>query len=96
MRLIVSQNIKVLNSRVPYDIQKKYGEQTILPRIGDKLEDSVWKDPYEYEVIEVVINYDEGLCCVDVAPFADEMPEDRLDEFAQMVKLHGWEASWAR
>lgn len=96
MILIVSQTIKIKNSKIPYSIKKEYGEQSIIPRVGDKLEDSVWARPYEYEVTEVVFNYQENLCCVEVAPFDGEIPEEKMDEFAHMVSLHGWDASWKR
>ena len=94
MLLIVSQRIKIKNDKLPYSIKKEYGEQSIIPRVGDKLEDSVWARPYEYEVTEVVFNYQDGTCYVEVAPFADEIPEEKMEEFAHMVSLHGWSASW--
>ena len=96
MILIVSQRIKIKSSRVPYSIQKKYGEQSIIPRIGDKLEDTVWKDPYEYEVTEIVLNYQDRTCYVEVAPLEGEIPEEKMEEFAEMVKTHGWSTSWGQ
>lgn len=32
-------------------------ESNVIPHKGDQIADSVFKDPYEYEVVDVTINY---------------------------------------
>ena len=50
----------------------------------------MWENPYEYEVTKVLFNYQGNLCYVEVAPFDGEIPEEKMEEFAKMVKAHGW------
>ncbi|NFI05958.1 hypothetical protein FC959_16620 [Clostridium botulinum] len=71
-----------------FSMNKEF-ESDIIPHAGDKIGDSVWKDPYEHEVIEVVINYQENICYVTLESI--ELASIQwLDEWREMVKLHGW------
>ena len=52
--------------------------------------DSVWKDPYDYKVIEVLINYAEDYCYVTLEKYSGIIKDNFKNDFANMVKLHGW------
>ena len=88
------QSVKIQGEGVSHYWSKEYGDRFIIPCKGDKIEDPLWKEPYEYEVIEVVISYDQDTCCVTVAPYENEIPELRKGEFGKMADFHGWKASW--
>lgn len=93
MKVSISQQVKFRGVNRPYYWTKEY-ESTIIPHAGDQIEDPIWKNPYEYKVTEVTIDYYENTCFVSVETYAGEFPEDRKDELAEMSKLHGWKASW--
>lgn len=89
MTIILSQYVEVENDRLPHRIEKKI-ESSIIPNIGMSIEDSVWKDPYDYKVIEVLINYVEDYCYVTLEKYSEIIKNNFKNEFASMVKLHGW------
>lgn len=93
MKITICQEVKILGDKTPYNWRKTY-EAMIIPHEGDYIEDSLWKDPYEYKVFRVTINYSAGECLVEVEKYADEIPEERKDDFAHIANLHGWQSSW--
>lgn len=48
MKIILSQLVEIENDRFPHHWDKEY-ESTVVPMIGMKIGDPLWKDPYEYE-----------------------------------------------
>ncbi|MEQ8154991.1 MAG: hypothetical protein ABRQ25_08945 [Clostridiaceae bacterium] len=67
-------------------------ESDVIPHQGDKIGDSIWKDPYEYEVSEVVINYRENTCTVNVEMVLLESDEvEQLKTWKHLAELHDWE-----
>ena len=96
MKIHISQLVNIEGSNYPYTWTKNYGDRVIVPRKGDKLEDTLWKDPYEYEVVEVLLDYEEDTCFVTVAPYEGVIPQERMDEFGRIAELHGWGASWVK
>ena len=84
------------------DGQEKLIIQLFIRITGDKIEDPIWKDPYEYEVVDVVIDYSSNEYYVTVKEYSNSdgeslvIPADRKEEFAHMSRLHGWEPSWER
>ncbi len=96
MKIEIMQSVKIEGDKIPHTWSKKIGERNIIPHKGDKLEDSLWKDPYEYEVSEVIIDYGEDTCFVMVSPYEIEIPKERMYEFGEIAKLHGWEAEWVK
>ena len=95
MKIILSQLVEIENDRFPHHWDKEY-ESTVVPMIGMKSGDPLWKDPYEYEVTEVIINYESDECYVSLAKYDITIPQDRASEFALMASRHGWKAGWAK
>lgn len=66
-------------------------ESNIIPHVGDYIQDSVWKDPYEYKVVEVKIDYQEDECYVSLESIRfDHDNKESLKKWCDMVKHHGW------
>ena len=93
MKIIVSQCVKLDGDKCPHNWKKEY-DSTIIPRVGDYIEDPIWKDPYEYKVTRVIINYDIDQCYVNVDSHNRDIPSERKEEFADMANGHGWKPSW--
>lgn len=93
MRLIISQVVEFENDDFPYTWRKEM-ETSVIPHKGDFIEDSLWKDPGEYEVIETTINYQENYCYVQLKQYENIIPVSRKDEFKRIAELHGWKAGW--
>lgn len=94
MRITLNQRVELEGDRFPHRWSKEY-DSVIIPHKGDFIEDPLWKDPYEYMVMGVTINYDSNECYVEIDKFSDVIPDSRKDDFAKMAKLHGWTAGWA-
>lgn len=94
MKITISQPVTIQGENCLHHWSKEYGDRFVLPRKGDLIEDPLWKEPYEYEVTAVVINYDQDTCFVTVAQYENEISESSKDEFWKMADLHGWKASW--
>lgn len=56
MKVIISQTVCIDGENFPSSWEKGY-DSTVIPRVGDMIEDPIWKDPGEYEVRNVTINY---------------------------------------
>ncbi len=93
MKITISQQVKIVNDKFPHSWRTEY-ESNIIPHVGDSIEDPIWKEPYDYKVIEVTINYYANECYVSVEAYDGEIPEERKEDFAHMAKLHGWKSSW--
>jgi hypothetical protein len=89
MKIILSQYVEVEKDSFPHHIDKNI-ESSIIPNIGMSIVDSVWKDPYDYKVIEVLINYAEDYCYVTLEKYSGIIKDNFKNDFANMVKLHGW------
>ena len=96
MKIHISQLVKIEGDNFPYTWTKEYGDRTVIPHKGDKIEDPLWKDPYEYDVVDVVLDYGEDTCFVTVAPYESAIPKERMEEFGRIAGLHGWEAGWMK
>lgn len=96
MKVIISQMVVFNGSdNFPYNWSKTY-ESNVIPRVGDTIEDPIWKDPGDYEVTGVTINYDTDECYVGVTDYTLVIPIERKEEFGKMAELHGWKANWMR
>lgn len=95
MRIDITQHIFFEGDNMPYSWSKVY-ESEIKPRIGEFIEDPIWKNPYEYKVREIRNNYNENIVFVEVEDFCEKLPLESKDEIAHMAQLHGWKASWER
>ena len=93
MKVIISQIIEFEGDNFPYTWRKTI-ETNVIPRTGDFIEESLWKDPGMYEVIETVINYQENYCLATVKQYDHTVPITRKDEYKHIAELHGWEALW--
>lgn len=93
MKIILSQQVELEGDNFPHNWSKEY-ESNIIPHMGDYISDPIWKDPYEYIVTEITIDYYANECSVNIDKYCYGIPNSRKDEFAEMAKLHGWSASW--
>ena len=93
MKLIISQIVEFEEEKIPHSWRKEI-ETDIIPHKGDFIEDSLWKDPGEYEVVETLINYSEDYCMASVEKYCIKIPADRREEFEHMAELHGWKPLW--
>jgi len=92
MKIILSQqlNTGVASPENKFiNIYKTFDSVTI-PHKGDFIDDSLWKDPYHYEVAEVIINYANNTCFIEM--FAYKLPSnDAVDQMVQLAEnSHGW------
>lgn len=93
MKLIISQQVKIKGDPFPHNWRKEI-DSIIIPNIGMSIEDSLWKDPGEYKVIDVLINYQEDYSYISLEKYDAEIPDEKKDEWAHIAKLHGWACSW--
>lgn len=92
MRIILSQLISLKTFNKGSFIIKKEFKSNVIPHAGDKICDSVWKDPSEYVVVETNINYSEDECYVNLEMVKfDHDNKAMLKEWYNIAKLHGWE-----
>lgn len=89
MTIHLLQNVNIVGRKFPNYWEKDY-ESSVIPTIGMKIEDPIWKEPYEYAVIEVIIDYYEDACYVTLEEYKDTIPISHKDEFAHVANLHGW------
>ena len=93
MKIIISQRVDIVGDNFPHNWRKEY-ESIIIPRTGDFIEDSIWKEPYEYKVIGVTINYCDNECYIEVEKYNVDITSERKDEFTRIANFHGWKTSW--
>lgn len=66
----------------------------IKPCKGDMIYDTAWKDPYEYEVVEVRIDYDSETCYVILPMIEIEADDEKyIKQYIDMTKLHNWKCN---
>lgn len=94
MKIVLLQEVLLDENRRKfgefYNITKSI-ESDAIPHKGDYIEDSLYKDPYEYEVTNVTLNYQENCCYVRVSPMIVGSKDlvKRIKE--ELSPLHGWE-----
>ena len=93
MKITLSQKVKLQNDPLLHSWSKEYISNEI-PQIGCYIEDFLFKDPYEYEVEDVIISDDGNSCTVHLKPYDLEIPNEDLKNYAKAASLHGWKASW--
>jgi hypothetical protein len=87
LKILLIQYIQCKDSDYPKAIYKLL-ENNSIPHAGDFINDSVWKEPTQYEVKEVSIDYSYNRCEVLLSKCEEEW--DAFEKFAGMAKLHGW------
>ncbi len=92
MKIILNQFISLKKTNEGFFTIRKEFNSDIIPHKGDKIGDPVWKKPYEYEVIEVIIDYNDNICYVTLEAITfDHNNKEVLKEWFEIVKLHDWE-----
>ncbi|AVK95621.1 hypothetical protein FCT18_21260 [Lysinibacillus sphaericus] len=91
MKIVLNHQIQLQDYRKGYvDIYKDF-ESDVIPRKGDFIADTCFKDPYQYEVIEVIISYQENECNVSLKPIkVEHNDKDFLLRYVEMSELHNW------
>lgn len=95
MKIYLNQFVKIEGDPFPHYCRKEF-EGVVVPRKGDYIEDSLWKEPGEYEVTGITFNYQENYCYVNIEHYQYEIPIVKKDEFAHIAGLHGWKTSWKK
>ncbi|MDU7365406.1 hypothetical protein [Clostridium sp.] len=91
MNVVLSQVIGLKTWNKGCFTMRKEFDTNIIPHVGDSIGDSVWKDPYEHKVMEVIINYQENKCLITLECIKFEHDDKNiLKQWCEMVKLHGW------
>lgn len=93
MKIVLSQGVLVNEN------SKKFGEfcnitksieSNAIPHKGDYIADSLYKDPYEYEVTNVTLNYQENYCYVTISPMIVGSKDSVKKIKEEIAPLHGW------
>lgn len=75
-------------------IQKKFNSN-IIPHKGDYISDGAFDDPDEYEIINVIIDYQENYVQVWLEPINLETNDKGdLEKYVEMTKLYNWESNF--
>lgn len=94
LQITLSQQVQLKDFRKGYVNIYKIFESNVIPHKGDFIADSCFKDPYEYEVVEVIINYQENTCYVQLNSIIAELNDKQvLKNYVEMAELHGWECN---
>ena len=94
MEITLLQQILLKGKPNTYRSLYKKFKSNIIPHKGDMITDSVWKDPYQYEVHEVAINYDANECYVTLGCIElDSVNMEHIKHYIKMAKLHRWECN---
>lgn len=92
MKITINQQVSLKVFNKGWFNMKKTYESDVIPHKGDYITDTVWKDPYEYEVIETVIDYNNNSCDVSLERMElDTNNKEYLNEWKEICKLHGWD-----
>lgn len=87
MKITLSQVIPVKGDKLPHLLQKDF-QSMVIPHKGCTITDSIWEEPSEYEVVEVIINYQEEKCYVSLESYQHEIAN--IKAFREKAKQHGW------
>lgn len=69
-------------------------DSNILPRVGDRIVDSVWKYEQEIFVEGVEISYQDDECYIGLTPITlNTLDRQALKEYKEMTALHGWKCN---
>lgn len=94
MKITLNQIIALKNINQGFRCIEKSFESNIIPHKGDFINDSLWKDPYEYEIGQVTIDYSKNSCEVQLhAIFLESTDENDVKEYVKIAKLHGWKCN---
>ena len=89
MELIIHQSVNVKDIlHLNKIISKKYTTD-FLPCVGDKISDSLWKNPYNYKIVERYFNYMDDCCDVYLEQYTLDT-EKQFKSILDIVELHGW------
>ena len=93
MKIIIAQLVEFENDPFPHIWQKEF-ESNLIPVVGMCVEDSLWKDPDTYKIVEVTVNYTENYYYVVVDRFEPTIPEKIRNEIEKAAISHGWKLPW--
>jgi len=95
MLIQIRQQIQLKHDiRAFREVYKEF-ESNCIPHKGDFISDPAFKEPYEYEVIETTIDYNNETCYVAIKPFvieSEKATKDDVIDYVKMMMLHGWKS----
>lgn len=72
------------------EIYKEYNSDFVA-RKGDYIADTAFKNPYEYEVVEVCVDYEANMCVIRLHYVElDTDNKEAAKKYIEMAKMHGW------
>lgn len=92
MRITLSQQVLLKGRPNTFRTAYKHFESNVIPHEGDKVADSAFKDPYEFEVVNVIINYQDNTCHVSLRMIEiDSDNEKDIEGYLEIYRLHDWD-----
>ncbi len=99
MKIVLRQYVGIKGKNYTNRGVSKTFENNVIPHVGMFIADSAYKEPYEHEVEEVVVNYDDNTCYVLLKAHEIEADKEISGEEEKQVvhyhldvfKTHGWE-----
>ncbi|WP_432358833.1 hypothetical protein [Sporosarcina sp. UB5] len=91
MEIIISQYVGLKgDARTFHRVYKEF-QSNVIPHAGDFIKDSAYKEPYEYEVASVIIDYTNNYCDVTLKIYELETTDDSfVKREVEMFMSHGW------
>ena len=90
MIIVLTQKITLLKKSEYTNIIKTF-DSNVIPHKGDFIQDLAWKDPFEYEVEEVTINYEENQCYAELPEILINSNDRKdLENYIVNIKNFGW------
>lgn len=91
MKIRIVQQVSIENRPETYKNIYKDFESDVIPHKGDFITDPAFKDPDEYEVHSVTIDYGVNLVQVLVhSVILETEKEEAVKEYVEMMKKHDW------
>lgn len=94
MKIRIVQQVSIVDRPETYKNVFKDFESDVIPHKGDFIRDRAFKNPDEYQVHSVTIDYDVNLAQVLIHRVELETDkEEAVKEYINMMKKHGWKCN---
>ena len=94
MKIRIVQQVSLVDRPETFKNVFRDFESDVIPHKGDFIADAAFKDPDEYQVHSVSIDYDANLVQVMIYRLElDTEDEEAVGEYILKMKKHGWECN---
>lgn len=91
MIIKLSQNVFLKDRPRTFRTAHKSFDSNVIPRKGDFISDTAFKAPYEHEVVEVTIDYQDDVCYVSLHSVEIESEDEAaVLRYLEIYKMHDW------